>query len=453
MMILSLWVSASSVGPANITQLIQEQFAQYDPSYPIWSMEGEAALNRTRTKLDQWQAEGKPKFCSEQLYAEAVTALHYYANFSIYNRSYSLLEESISGPLADSQAWALSELPSGTFGPCYTVEPMVSFNQLDPFINAWNGLAANSTSPQYTPVHSLDIWLGDGLVDYCRRHLVSNITRDGVDTREMLAAVSGDLSQIAFKRALRGLWNTTSGAEPLSDDWVERWWNFLTEEWQDVATGTWGARYVTGAKGNDAVAMGGSMDGATVQGRDLSMTFHILSYAHKDHRRAPRLHPQLSNWLLSEDFLQGIYPHGRLYHGAPCAHNDYDTARLWELVMPAVTDAALRKRAAEWLVNTTSATLLEQLKTNYLFEARMGSLLQAQYFGVGFLHRVGYFNSSARWWAADYGQAAADKLWPNATQTCCHICDALVGMKIVGGALDATWGLLRGACPACSQSF
>jgi hypothetical protein len=325
---LALWVPllvASSLAPSvNITQLVQEQFAKYDPSYPTWSIEGGAALNRTRRQLDQWQAQGKPKFCSEQLYAEAVSALHYYANYSVFNRSYSLLEQSLRGPEEDSQAWALLESPSGTFGPCYTVEPMVSFNQLDPFINAWNNMAANSTAPgpQYTPVHSLDPWLGDGLVEFCRKHLVSNITRDGVDSREMLAAVSADLSQLAFKKDLRQLWNTTSGATPLSDDWVEGWWDFLIDEWQDVSTGTWGAWYATSAKENEtsggatsraATSGGGTSGGGTtvVHARDLSMTFHILSYAHKDHRKAPRRYPELSNWLLSDEFLRGIYPHGR----------------------------------------------------------------------------------------------------------------------------------------------
>jgi hypothetical protein len=305
----------------NITRLVQDQFADYDPSYPQWSAEGLAALNATRSHLDVLQQKGYPKFCSEQLYAEATSAVHYYANRTIFSRSHELLNQSLQSPDADSQAWALLENPSGTWGSCYTVQPMVAFNQLDPFINGWNDMASSGTPPQYTPVHALDPWLGDGLVDYCRRHLVSNITDDGVNTREMLAAVSGSLSQLAFKQALRALWNASSGASPLGDAWVEQWWAFLTKEWQDPETGTWGARYVTGEK--DAVT-GADI---TVQGHDVSMTFHSLSYAHKDHRRPPRLYPQLFDWLLSAELESGIYPYGRLYHGRPCAHNDYDVRR------------------------------------------------------------------------------------------------------------------------------
>lgn len=145
----------------------------------------------------------------------------------------------------------------------------------------------------------------------------------------------------------------------------------------------------------------------------------------------------------------GVYPYGRLYHGRPCAHNDYDLARLWQLVLPAVPDSAPRKRAAEWLVKVTSATLASQLGPQYVFENRMGSLWDAQYFGVAFLHKVGYFNASARWWAKDYGQAAADALWPQAQHTCCGICHALSSMGMTGGISNGTWTLLGDSCPAC----
>lgn len=329
---------------------------------------------------------------------------------------------------------------------------MVAFNQLDPFITAWGDMAAATgpLQPRYTPVAALDPWLGGGLVEYCRAHLVSDIPRTGVDTREMLAAVSGDLSQMAFKSALRAFWNSSSGAPPLSSSWVDAWWAFLVSEWQDLATGTWGARYTTGTSDKTRGLLGGTSE--IVQAHDLSITFHILSYAHKDHRRAPKLYPELYSWLLSPEFLvEGVYPLGRLYHGAPCAHNDYDLARLWQLVLPAVPDPAPRKATAEWLVNATSATVAEQLGPDHVFAPRMGSIADAQYFGVAMLKEVGYFNASSRWWAEDYGRAAADALWPEATQTCCAICGALSKMGLSGGLGNSTWQLLDGACPACAH--
>lgn len=190
-------------------------------------------LNESRTRLNKLQVLGHPKYCAEQRYAEANAAVLYYANGTLFDASYALLEQSLDTPDADSQTWALLEQAAGTWGPCYTVEPLVAFNQLDPFINAWgNAVTATATAtgngnatvgtaapapnadadadadslvetpswPPFTPVHTLDPWLGDGLVEYCRTHLVSHITNDGINTREMLAAVSGDLSQMVSVR-------------------------------------------------------------------------------------------------------------------------------------------------------------------------------------------------------------------------------------------------------------
>jgi len=435
----------------NITELIAAQNAAYDPTYPQWSVPALAALNASRAHLDGLQRAGHPKFCSEQRWAEADAAVRYYANSSVFDASFALLAQSLRSPDADNQSWALAEQPGGTWGPCYTVEPLVAFNRLDPFINAWSAAAASAppAPPARAPVHALDPWLGGGLVDYCRAHLVSHIGRDGVNAREMLAAVSGDLCQMAFKAEMRALWNASSGAAPLTDAWVEAWWSFLGE-WQDPATGTWGARYSYSNATDDGAAAGGAL---VAQAHDLSMTYHILSYSHKGHRHAARLYPELHGWLLSPGFLQdGVYPLGRLYHGRPCAHNDYDVARLWELVLPSVPNATARKVAAAWVVDATAATLSDQLgAADFVFEARMGSLFDAQYFGVALLSKVGYFNASERWWAADFGQAAADALWPEAAQTCCGICGALtkMGMGLQGALSTATWALLQVGCPAC----
>jgi hypothetical protein len=113
---------------------------------------------------------------------------------------------------------------------------MVAFNRLDPFITDWDTLAASGANPKFTPVHALDPWIGNfddksdsRLMEYIRRNLVSNCSHDGVNRREMLAAVSGDLSQMAFKSDLRGLWNSSSGGAAMSDEWVDDWWERLRE--------------------------------------------------------------------------------------------------------------------------------------------------------------------------------------------------------------------------------
>lgn len=100
--------------PANITAIVQSQFAQYDPTYPKWSAAGLKELNNTRFKLNALQQQGYPKFCSEQRYAEATTALLYYANSSAFSTACTLLLDSLKGPVNDSQSWALSESPNGT---------------------------------------------------------------------------------------------------------------------------------------------------------------------------------------------------------------------------------------------------------------------------------------------------------------------------------------------------
>ena len=60
------------------------------------------------------QQQGYPKFCTEQHYAEATTAVLYYADESVFSHAHSLLLDSLKGPANDSQLWALSEFPNGT---------------------------------------------------------------------------------------------------------------------------------------------------------------------------------------------------------------------------------------------------------------------------------------------------------------------------------------------------
>lgn len=67
--------AALSGGSINITALVARQMADYDPTYPAWSAVGLAALNRTRSHLDGLEVNGHAKYCSEQRYAESVTAV------------------------------------------------------------------------------------------------------------------------------------------------------------------------------------------------------------------------------------------------------------------------------------------------------------------------------------------------------------------------------------------
>ena len=110
----ALLAAATQTPLANITGIVQRQFAQYDPTYPKWSAAGLAELNNTRFKLNALQQQGYPKFCTEQHYAEATTAVLYYADESVFSHAHSLLLDSLKGPANDSQLWALSEFPNGT---------------------------------------------------------------------------------------------------------------------------------------------------------------------------------------------------------------------------------------------------------------------------------------------------------------------------------------------------
>ena len=145
----------------------------------------------------------------------------------------------------------------------------------------------------------------DRLERYLESLLVSRLPEDGVDHRKELNFATANLVRlILWRRPANYRWDPR--LEPLIRRFVA--------DWQDQATGFFGATYEIG--------------GQRFRTTDLSMTFHMARY----------LEGKINYWQQLIDTLLEIrddrYPNGWLDDEGLTSHNNYDVATLFQLGWP-----------------------------------------------------------------------------------------------------------------------
>jgi hypothetical protein len=210
----------------------------------------------------------------------------------------------------------------------------------------------------------------DRLEHYLEGLLVSRLAEDGVDRRKELNFATADLVRlILWRRPANYPW------DPRLETVICR----FVANWQDPATGFFGATYEIG--------------GQRLRTTDLSLTFHIARY----------LEGRIGYWPKLIDTLIEIrgdrYPNGWLDEEGLTNHNNYDVATLFQLGWPELrADQRQRARAElDRLLRWCLATAIAPDGT-VVARAKSESLSESYYFTIGFLDTVGYFDPAKRFW-------------------------------------------------------
>ena len=210
----------------------------------------------------------------------------------------------------------------------------------------------------------------DRLEHYLNSLLVSHLAEEGVDHRKELNFATADLVRlILWRRPANYRW------DPRLKAVIRR----FVANWQDPATGFFGATYEIG--------------GQRFRTTDLSLTFHMARY----------LEGRIGYWPELTDTLIAIrddrYPNGWLDDEGLTNHNNYDVATLFQLGWPQMRQDQQQHvrteldRLLDWCLATAIAP-----DGTVVARAKSESLSEGYYFTIAFLDTVGYFDPAKRFW-------------------------------------------------------
>ena len=323
-------------------------------------------IRAIEVELDRREAGGGDTSCPRQVLRELRWRLEYTADTS-----------AIRATLARLRTWAALSLSpvvaahddaahdaKGAHGGCTDVW----FLKLDACVDH---LLAADFDEQGRPPRFLDrVNDPDRLKAYLESLLVSRLDEDGIDRRKELNFATADLVRLILWRRPRNYrW------DPRIETAIRR----FVAEWQDPATGFFGAGYLIG--------------GRRLRTVDLSLSFHMARYLEGE----IGYWPQLIDTLLS--IRDHRYPNGWLDEIGMTSHNNYDVAVLlqlgWQHMRP-----DQRRRAEEELTLLLDWCLAAAITPAGEIVARAigESWPESYYFTVAFLDTVGYFDQTKRFW-------------------------------------------------------
>jgi hypothetical protein len=321
----------------------------------------QADLRPIEVRLGDEEAQGRDTSCLRQALRELRWRLEYTADVAFVR----------AGRDRVLALAAIPELPSATApdaAGCYGICSEVWFLKLDASIDH---LLAPDFEAHGKPPRFLDrISHPERLERYLNSLLVSRLAEEGLDHRKELNLSTANLVRlILWRRPANYCW------DPRLETVIRR----FIAEWQDPATGFFGATYEIGER--------------LYRTTDLSMTFHMARYL--DGRIG--YWPQLIDTLL--EIRDDLYPNGWLNDGGVSNHNNYDVATLfqlgWKEMRPDQRPAARCEldRLLDWCITTAIAP-------NGLIVARSKSvsLPESYYFTIAFLDTLGYFDPAKRFW-------------------------------------------------------
>ena len=348
-------------------------FVAFDPHYRQTHDRLSKELEGLHAEMIRQQRNGRKTFCARQIFLEARWLVYYTAD---YKRAQERMNDLRRVLAAKSDPHGREQAESdGSFAPCcnaWWLRLDMTIDELIPMSRRWQ-------EPRY-PLKLLEtINSPEKLRAYLDSLLLSDIPGTGVDNRmELNMGGAADLERVIL---YDGTWNELPTGFKLDPRLKKTLLDYEDNKWQDPKTGMWGGWYR-------------AADGSLVKTCDLSMTFHLVSY--RNGERIKRWAQLIDTTLAMKN---GRYPFGWLEEGEYLSnHHDYDLVRLWRLGWEHAT-ADQKKRITDAIGTMLDFCLHRSLQADGSFNSpEEDTLSSGFYFGVLFLHEIGYFSKSGRFW-------------------------------------------------------
>jgi hypothetical protein len=361
---------ADYVDRADILSMIHDAFMKRNPDFDKSKKQRKIKYGELIETLRDLQHGGKTMPCSEQISLEAKWRLNYTDDWAHVDRRLSDLEASLDLPQPND----LQQQADGSWGPCY--EEL--YSKLEPTVDALQGSKIDSAALKaltfMAPLKDPK-WVAN----YLYRLQISDIVETGRNVRAELGAVQSAMSQLIFKDELRDILQAQAPSldfaisEELETTYVD-----YVRQTQHPRTGYWGAWY--------------RFDDQLFVTHDLSFTFHVIHYQSGN----------VENWpqIVDSTFLikNLVYPFG----WKPDEKTDYSDHNNYDVVMILFHGWSHMSMSQKSVAQKEIAAMLNWCLTKSVqgdgFVAGEGEEVEAYYFGLRFLDRVGFFDPSKRFW-------------------------------------------------------
>jgi len=355
--------------PAGVS-LVDGYMLRFDQKRRMLDRYG-ARFNEYRKEILRRGAAGDYAPCSSQILDEVDWLIGSTADDAAVERRFEALRRSLAMPEEQQKAAGRQSPVDGSWGGCFEAWFLRTWNSADPI----KELIANGRRPEH-PLRFLDeVDTPQKIVERFRRITTSRVLEDGIDYRKELNLTVTGLGQLLLLPELAAVfpkdWPRAQVAAALID--------YMDREWQDPATGYWGAWYRFGDR--------------LIKTEDLSITFHIASYRDG---KIPRL-PELIRTVFRTREL--AYPYGWQDRGTQNCHHAYDVVRLIRFGWPNMSEMQ-RAFARAQLSIILARTLRLSIDVAGAVDTKpYNRVAEAYYFCVSLLDDLGFFRTSRNFWA------------------------------------------------------
>lgn len=357
---------------------LRQDFVAYDTSYIEKRTAAGIKAKALAKKVFELEGKGFNTACLHQILYEAGSLLYSSANFTLINQRLNDLEAAISSPIRQTSI-ETEDTVDESYGRCYVewfLKVVASYDQLEKTASA-------NPAPSPLPRFLERVNTSRKLEDYLTSIAVSDVRKTGVDNEREYNEMHATLMQMLLKGSPRNYVVDSSLKQSLS--------NLILHKLRNPVTGWWGESYVR--------------NGHVEFVDDLSITFHTVSYLKGN---VPDMDKVIGTLLAVKNVP---YPVGWLWKGAYWNHNNMDIVTLFQYGWHQATELQ-RNAMGQEIDSMLQWCLTTSLQPDGSFKIipEDGSIEEAEYYGVSFLARIGYFDKSKRFWTSrEFSEASGVK--------------------------------------------
>ncbi len=355
------------------TQRLVEDFTKYNPNY---AKQKDEAVTRTKLlakKVFDLEKAGVQTSCMHQVLFETESLLVSSANFIIVNQRLDELDSLINN--SNKNVHQNNSLKNA--GECYHewyLKVYAAYDELEK--------EATEEDTTYKPLpYFLDtVNTPEKLQHYLTSVSVSDVSKTGIDNEREYNEMLATLIQMIIRGRPQNYIVDSTLRQSLK--------NIVLKQLRNNYTGWWGESYIR--------------NGHVEFVDDLSITFHVISYLKG---KVPDMNKVITTVLAVKKLP---YPTGWLWNNQYWNHNNMDIVTLFQLGWQQANEQQRNdmRREIDSMLNWCLANSLNKDGSFKIITAD-GSVEDAEYYGVSFLSRIGYFDATKRFWTTkDFPEAA-----------------------------------------------